>query len=366
VKIVIKLGTSTLTDKDGLLNRKYILDLVLNLTELQQENHKFLIVSSGAIGAGSSRLNVSIRPRTLREKQAFAAVGQPLVINAYSDAFAKYGKTIAQILLTRDDFDKRDKYLNVRNTLNTLIENDVIPIINENDSVAVEEINFGDNDTLSALVAAAINADKLVIFTDVDGIYDDAYPSKSYIIHRIEKITAEVEKLATGNSSSGKGIGGMKTKIIAAKIAGASGVDTIITNGLKLNLLRDIVSCSDGQVGTIIKARRQSFEAKKSWIAFSKKIKGKIFVNAKAKEALVNRGKSLLAVGIVKVSGNFKRGDSVSIYDFENNNKDFARGLTNYDSETIEKIKGKKVLEIKEIIDVSDDEVIHRDNLVVL
>ncbi|MDR1401276.1 MAG: glutamate 5-kinase [Endomicrobium sp.] len=368
MRIVIKLGTSTLTCKDGLLNKKYISSLALNLNELQNENHEFLIVSSGAIGAGRSHLKVNVRPRTLREKQAFAAVGQPLVISAYSDAFAKYGKTIAQILLTRDDFDKRDKYLNMRNTLNTLIENDVIPIINENDSVAVEEINFGDNDTLSALVAAATNASKLVIFTDVDGIYD-AYPSKSSIIPRIEKITEEIERLATGNSSSSeKGTGGMKTKIIAAKIAGASGVDTIITNGLKLNSLKNIVSGSSfDQVGTLIKASLRSFEAKKSWIAFSKKVKGTIFVNAKAMEALVSKGKSLLAVGIMKVSGNFKRGDSVSISNFENsNNKDFARGLTNYDSEIIEKIKGKKVLEIEKIIDVTDDEVIHRDNLVIL
>jgi glutamate 5-kinase len=364
VKIVIKLGTSTLIDKDGSLNKKYISELALSLDELQKENHKFLIVSSGAIGAGCNRLNINVKLKRLREKQAFAAVGQPLVINAYSDAFAEYGKTIAQILLTRDDFDKRDKYLNMRNTLNTLIRKNVVPIINENDSVAVEEINFGDNDTLSALVSAATNADKLIIFTDVDGIYD-AYPSKNSVIPRIEKITEKIEKLATSSSSSGKGTGGMKTKIIAAKIAVASGVDTIITNGSKLNLLRDIVFSGD-QIGTVIKARQQSFEEKKSWIAFSKKVKGTIFVNAKAMEALVSKGKSLLAVGITKVSGNFERGDSVSVSNSEDNNKDFARGLTNYDNEVIEKIKGKKVFEIEKIIDATDDEIIHRDNLAIL
>jgi len=362
VRIIIKLGTSTLTTENGLLDRKYISDLVLGLVELQKDNHEFLIVSSGAINAGRARLNISVKPRTLREKQAFAAVGQPLVMNAYSDAFARYGKTIAQILLTRDDFDKRDKYLNVRNTLNTLIENGVIPIINENDSVAVEEINFGDNDTLSALVAAATGADKLVIFTDVDGIYN-RYPSKTSIIPEIEKITEELERLATGSSSSGKGTGGMKTKIIAAKIAAASGVDTIITNGLKLNLLKDIAEGC--HVGTVIKARQKSLEAKKSWIAFSKKLKGTIFVNAKASEALIGKGKSLLAVGITKVSGDFKRGDSVSISNSETN-KDFARGLTNYDSEVVEKIKGKKISELEDIIDATDDEVVHRDNLVIL
>jgi glutamate 5-kinase len=362
VRIVIKVGTSTLTSGNGLLNEKYISDLVAEVVALKEDGHEILIVSSGAIGAGCAYLHINARPRVLREKQAFAAVGQPLVMKAYSDAFARYKKTIAQILLTRDDFDKRDKYINVRNTLNTLIENDVIPIINENDSVAVEEINFGDNDTLSALVAAAINVDKLIIFTDVDGIYR-GYPYKVSVIPKIEKITEEIEKLTTGVSSSGKGTGGMKAKIIAAKIAAASGVDTVITNGLKLNLLKDIIS--GYQAGTIIKAEPRSLKAKKSWIAFSKKLKGTVFVNAKAAEALMNEGKSLLAVGITKINGNFKRGDTVSISSTETG-KDFARGLINYDSEIVDIIKGKKSSEIARLIRASDDEVVHRDNLVIL
>jgi glutamate 5-kinase len=362
VRIVIKIGTSTLTGEDGLLNGKYISDLAAAVVALKKNGHEILIVSSGAIGAGCACLRVNVRPRILREKQAFAAVGQPLVMKVYSDAFAEYEKAIAQILLTRDDFDKRDKYINVRNTLNTLIENDIVPIINENDSVAVEEINFGDNDTLSALVAAAINVDKLIIFTDVDGIYR-GYPYKASVIPKIEKITEEIEKLTTDVSSSGKGTGGMKTKIIAAKIAAASGVDTIITNGLKLDLLKDIVS--GYQAGTVIKAKPRSLKAKKSWIAFSKKLKGAVFINAKAAEALMNEGKSLLAVGITKVNGNFKRGDTVSVSSAETG-KDFARGLINYDSEIIDMIKGKKSSEIGKFINASDDEVIHRDNLVIL
>ncbi|MDR3253511.1 MAG: glutamate 5-kinase, partial [Endomicrobium sp.] len=240
--------------------------------------------------------------------------------------------------------------------------NDVIPIINENDSVAVEEINFGDNDTLAALVAAAIGADKLIIFTDVDGFYG-GHLSKSYIIHEIEAVTKQIESFANVKSSSGKGTGGMKTKLIAAKIAASSGIDTIITNGQKLNLLKDIISGC--QVGTIIKAKQRYFKAKESWIAFSKKSKGTVFVDTKAADVLVSSGKSLLAVGIKKVNGSFKRGDTVTISNIDNN-KDFARGLINYDSETVERIKGRKTSDIKKIVDATDEEVVHCDNLVIL
>ena len=181
MRIVIKVGTSTLTTKEGLLGKKYIVALTEKLVELQTDGHEVLIVSSGAIVAGRSRLGIDAKLKTLRDKQAFAAVGQPLVMNAYSEAFAKYGKTVAQILLTRYIFDKRVEYINATNTLNTLLENNIIPIINENDSISTDEINFGDNDTLAALVASAIDADKLIIFTDVDGFYS-GNPETSSII----------------------------------------------------------------------------------------------------------------------------------------------------------------------------------------
>jgi glutamate 5-kinase len=362
MRIVIKIGTSTLATKDSMLNKKYISDLAGELVAIQKENHEILIVSSGAVSAGRSRLGVNTKSKTLKDKQAFAAVGQPLVMNAYSDAFAKYGKTVAQILLTRDAFEKRNNYIKVRNTLNSLIENIVIPIINENDSVSIDGLNFGDNDTLAALVAAAIDADKLIIFTDVDGFYNGK-PAVADIIPQIDKITDEIENFASGKSSSGKGAGGMKTKIIAAKIAAASGVDTIITNGLKLSLLKDIIS--GRQAGTIIRAKKQCLEAKKSWIAFSKKPKGTIFIDNGASEVLLSKGKSLLAAGITKINGAFQRGDTVNIANTETK-KDFARGLTNYNSLDLEKIKGKKTLDMKKIINVTEDEIIHRDNLVIL
>jgi glutamate 5-kinase len=218
MRLVVKVGTSTLTSVDGLLNRDYIFNLAQKVSLLQDDNHEIIIVSSGAVAAGRTKIGVCPKPKTTREKQAFAAIGQPLVMSAYSDAFSKYGKTVAQVLLTREVFDKRAEYINARNTLSILIENKVIPIINENDTVSISEINFGDNDTLAALVAATIDADKLIIFTDVNGFYKGTSET-SELIAKIEKITEEIESYATRGSLSAKGTGGMKTKIAAAKIA---------------------------------------------------------------------------------------------------------------------------------------------------
>lgn len=362
MKIVIKIGTSTLIDKEGLLNKKYIADFAAALSELQKSGNQIIIVSSGAIGTGTGYMKLKSKPKTLREKQALAAVGQPLIMNAYNAAFSKYGITVAQLLLTRDDFDSREKYINARNTMSALIEKSIIPIINENDTIAVEEINFGDNDTLGALVAAAIDADTLIILTDVDGLYD-GHPSGGKLISRVEKITEEIESLASPKSSSGKGTGGMKTKVLAAKIACASGVNTVIMNGAKLKNLKDIIE--NKEIGTVFCAKQIPLEAKKSWIAFSRKPKGTVIVDKKAAEALTARGKSLLAAGVTGVFGNFKRGDTVIVSEKESK-KDFARGLINYSYEEMLEIKGRKTKEIKKIITAGEDEVIHRDNLVIL
>ena len=362
MKIVIKVGTSTLTDKEGVLNNKYILEFAAAVSEIEKSGHKVIIVSSGAIGAGIGHLKLKSKPKTLREKQALAAIGQPLVMNAYNESFAKYGITVAQLLLTRDDFDSRAKYINARNTMSELMEKNIIPVINENDTIAVEEINFGDNDTLGALVASAVDADTLIILTDVDGLYDGC-PSTGKLINRVEKITEETEAFASPKSSSEKGTGGMKTKVLAAKIATASGVNTVITNGMKLKLLKDIIECKE--VGTMFSAKKNPLEAKKSWIAFSRKPKGCVFVDKKAAEALTAKGKSLLAAGVTGVSGSFKRGDTVIVAE-KDTKKDFARGLINYDCEDMLKIKGKNTKEIKKIIAAGEDEVIHRDNLVIL
>ncbi|MDR1195017.1 MAG: glutamate 5-kinase [Endomicrobium sp.] len=310
MKIIIKIGTSTLTDKTGGLNKKYIASLAKNISNLRKDGNEILIVSSGAIGAGMGCLKLKNKPKTLRQKQALAAVGQPLIMNAYGEAFRVYGINVAQVLLTRDDFDNRIKYINARNTLCELMEKGIIPVINENDTVAVEEINFGDNDTLAALAAAAVDADKLIIFTDVDGLYE-GHPSRGLFIARVEKITEDIESFAGSDSSSGKGRGGMKTKILAAKIAAAAGADTIIANGANPDILKDINN--EKARCTVFKAKTCRMEAKKSWIAFGKKPKGILTVDKKAAEALIKKGKSLLAAGITGVSGNFKRGDTVTV-----------------------------------------------------
>jgi glutamate 5-kinase len=361
MKVVIKIGTSSLTDKNGFLNKKYVLDLAKSIADLKSEKHNVIIVSSGAIGAGLGKLGIKTKPQTLRQKQALAAVGQPIIMHAYAESFEKFNINTAQILITRDDFDNRTKYINAINTLSELLQEGIIPIINENDTVAVEEINFGDNDTLAALVCAAIDADILVILTDVDGLYAGSI-SKSKILEKVEKITAEIESYALSDSSSGKGRGGMKTKIIAAKIAASSGIDTMIINKSKHNLLKEIIISK--KHGTHFCAQKSPIEAKKSWIAYGKKPKGHIYIDKKAADMLINKGKSLLAAGICNVSGIFKKGDTIIIA-ANDDKKEIARGLSNFDSDAIISIKGKKTFEIKKLIPNAKDEVVHRDDLVV-
>ncbi|MDR2772183.1 MAG: glutamate 5-kinase, partial [Elusimicrobiota bacterium] len=346
MKVVIKVGTSSLADKNGFLNKKYIEDFVRSIAELKKDGTQIIIVSSGAIGAGAGKLKIRSKPKTLRQKQALAAVGQPIIMNAYSENFEKFGINTAQVLITRTDFDERAKYLNAKNTLSELLRVEVIPIINENDTVAVEEINFGDNDTLGAIVAAAAAADILIIFTDVDGLYAGE-PKRSQLIQKVEQITPQIEAFASGKSSSGKGRGGMKTKITAAKIAAASGIETMIINSAKHNLIKEIIRTKTG--GTWFCANGRKLDAKKSWIAYGKKPKGIIFVDKKASEAIKNKGVSLLAAGIVGISGNFKAGDTIVIAANEGK-QEIGRGLTNFDSTDIETIKGKKTAEIKKLL----------------
>jgi glutamate 5-kinase len=362
MKIVIKIGTSSLTDKNGFLNEKSMSGFTQSIAELKEIGHEIVLVSSGAISAGLGKLKIKSKPQTLRVKQALAAIGQPIIMNAYCKNFAKCNINIAQILLTRDDFDDRTKYINARNTLNELLQRDIVAIVNENDTVAVEEINFGDNDTLGALVSTLIGADMLIICTDVDGLYKGE-PSKSALIKRVEKITPEIEACALPHSSSAKGRGGMQTKIIAAKIASASGIETMIINTSKHKQLKNIIISKEN--GTYFVAQKIHLEAKKSWIAFGKKTKGSIFVDEQAMQMLINTGKSLLAAGVVQVSGNFKRGDTIMIC-ANDDKKEFARGLTNFDSPMIMMIKGKKTTEIKKLFPTADEEVVHRDNLAIV
>ncbi|MHB9155474.1 MAG: glutamate 5-kinase [Endomicrobiales bacterium] len=361
MRIVVKVGTNLLTSKDGALDRRRIAVLAGELSSLKSSGCHVVLVSSGAIGAGMGRMGLRERPSSLRDKQALAAIGQPLLMDAYQESFRSAGVTLAQVLLTRQDFDDRARYINARSTLQALLEMGVVPIINENDTVAVEEINFGDNDTLAALVAATVNADYLFLLTDVDGLYKGV-PGKSELIPVVEKITPEIEEYASGKSGSGKGVGGMKTKLSAARTATSAGVKMVIANGADPRVISRILGGE--KTGTTFLPGK-ALEPRKCWIAFGTRCRGRIIIDDGAVQALVKKGKSLLPSGIVAAEGTFGVGDAVAILGV--NRREIGRGLTYYSSSDIDKIKGKRSSEITKILPRADfEEAVHRDNLVLL
>ena len=357
-KIVIKIGTSVLAKKNGTIDANTIESIASQVSRLLGAGIKVTIVSSGAIGAGIGVLKLKSIPASLADLQATAAIGQNELMRMYSDAFKKRKHLVAQILLTQDDFDERRRYLNIKYTLDTLLERGVVPIINENDTVSTEEIKCGDNDRLSSLVVDLSGADALVILTDVDGLYD----KDGKVIRAVDKIKDDIKRLA-GKKSLAFTTGGMATKIEAAERAVLSGADCFIANGRIENVVTSLFR-GEG-VFTHFKAEQVKAKAKKRWIAYSSKTKGRIIIDAGAKKALVASHKSLLASGIIGKEGNFVAGDAVTIADREN--AEFARGLTNYSSKEIGMIKGLKTSEIKDVLGHKDhDEVVHRDNLVIL
>lgn len=360
-RVVIKVGSGVLTESDG-LNETIIASLCSDVTELRQRGYEVIIVSSGAVAAGKGELGISGRPQSIPLKQAAAAIGQSLLMRAYKDAFKVYGHKVAQVLLTRDDLANRRRYLNARNTLMTLLEFGIIPIINENDTVVVDEIRFGDNDNLSALVTNLAEANLLVILSDVDGLYDRD-PRKdpgAQLIPEVNSITDAIEAMA-GDSGSQVGTGGMFTKIKAAKRAALYGVGTVVVNGRTPHTL---VRLFDGEpLGTYFLPARDRMAAKKHWIAFSKKPRGKLFLDDGAAKAVLQRGKSLLPSGIRGVEGGFERGDAVRLCDAEG--REFAKGVINYALPELLRIMGKKSSEIADVLGYKyGDEVVHRDNLV--
>ncbi len=361
MRIVIKVGTNLLAPADGSLDKAWIMSLAEEVNAIKKSGIDVVLVTSGAIGAGMGKMGIFSRPDSLREKQALAAIGQPILMNAYKTCFNALGITAAQVLLIRQDFDDRARYLNARNTLLSLLEMGALPIINENDTVAVEEINFGDNDTLAALVAAKVSADWLFLLTDVGGLYRGG-PVKGELIPEVKKITQDIEACAGGDSSSGKGTGGMRTKIAAAKIAVASGVKMVILNGHSPEKISAVIR---GEACGTLFVPGKILEPRKCWIAFGAKCKGKVFVDAGAEAALIGKNKSLLATGVVSVEGKFSAGDPVGIY--TSSGKEIARGLTYFSACDLVNIKGKKSAEIKMILPEADyDEVVHKDNLVIL
>jgi len=367
-RIVVKVGTSTLTDPQGGMDRGFIADLAAQIAVLRQQGREVLLVSSGAIRAGRETLphlldTQSARNSGLPFKQACAAIGQGVLMHIYQEAFAWRKVQCAQILLTRDDLGDRRRFLNARNTLHTLLELGVVPIINENDTVAVDEIKFGDNDTLAALVATLVEADLLIILSDIDGLYDRApdLPAAK-IIPFVNRIDSAIAALG-GDTTSGMGTGGMRTKIEAARIALSAGIRTVIAQGRREKILAEVIS--GAEVGTtFLPSDTDRLSARKRWIAHSPRSQGAVIVNAKAKEKLCERGVSLLAAGIVSVSGAFSAGDLVEMCDESGNA--FGRGLVNYAAVEVRRVLGLRSEQFEAVLGYRGcDEIIHRDNLVI-
>jgi glutamate 5-kinase len=363
-RVVIKIGSGVISDHSGLdLDR--IATLCEDVHSLRQRGYEVILVSSAAVAAGKADLGIkgSARNLPLPLKQAAAAIGQSRLMRAYKDALRKHGLTAAQVLLTRDDLANRRRYLNARNTLMTLLEYGVVPIINENDTVVIDEIRFGDNDNLSAMTTNLVEAQLLVILSDVDGLYDSdpRYNTEARLISEVERITPEIEAMA-GLEETLLGTGGMTTKLKAAKRATLFGAGTAIINGLTRH---NLLYLFDGhELGTYFLPARDPMAARKHWIAFTKKPKGKLILDDGAHNAVAERGKSLLPSGIRQLDGTFERGDAVRLCDL--NGKEFAKGVTNYNSAELIRIIGKNTKEILQILGYQyGDEVVHRDNLVI-
>ncbi|MEI8021618.1 MAG: glutamate 5-kinase [Schlesneria sp.] len=360
--LVVKVGTNVLSTEDDRLDADRIASLAEQLHRICESGRKLVLVSSGAIGAGMGLLGLKERPKDLSHLQAAAATGQAHLIHIYDKAFRPYGYHAAQLLLTANDFKGRGRYLNVRNTLRTLAEYSVIPIINENDSVSTAEIKLGDNDRLAAMVAGLIQADLLIILSVVDGLLtgDPTNPASERIPF-VDKFDDNLLNLV-GASKSSRGTGGMGTKLEAVRTATAVGVNVMIANGKRQNVLNEILSGAD--IGTMFLGEGDGVSAWKRWIGYTMPPKGRLVLDAGARRAVEQQGKSLLAIGVVRVEGEFVKGEVVSIVD--QTGEEFARGLTNYDSSAAKSIVGKRTDEItRELGSIPYDEVIHRDNLVV-
>ncbi|MEA1927903.1 MAG: glutamate 5-kinase, partial [Candidatus Auribacterota bacterium] len=363
-RVVVKVGSRLLAGDEGAINRPLIRGIVDQLVILKGRGIDVLLVTSGAIAAGRQELGMEIRPKSIPGLQAAAAVGQAILMHIYHEYFSKAGCRIGQVLLTRDGFHHRDRHLNVRHTIQTLLEEGIIPIINENDTVAVDELKFGDNDHLAALVANLIQADLLIILTDVDGLLSSSVSSKGErkVIPRVDEITPDIIDLIEdrGNEDSR---GGMKSKLEAVEIVTRAGGRVIIAHGAHADIITRIMEGKE--VGTYFPTGFSRMRSRKCWIAFSCLQKGRIIVDSGARRALVERGKSLLASGIIGIEGEYEAGDMISIVD--DDGEEFCRGLVNYSSEDLEKIKGENTDRIESILGYKYyDEAVHRDNLLIL
>jgi glutamate 5-kinase len=360
--VVVKVGTSVLSNDDDSLDVARIAALTEQLYRIRQTGRRVVLVSSGAVGAGMGLLNLARRPSDLPHLQAAAAAGQAHLIRLYNDCLEVHGYRAAQLLLTANDFRNRERYLNVRNTLNALFEYSIIPIVNENDTVSIAEIQFGDNDQLAAMVSNLLGNSLLIVLSVVDGLYDgDPDSPESQIIPLVERWDENLLALASKAKSHG-GTGGMQSKLQAARKVTDVGESVIIANGRQAGVLDDIMAGNED--GTLFLAQGRNVPAWKRWIGYTVKPRGKLRVDAGASQALLGSGRSLLAIGITAVEGEFSRGDLVSLLD--ETGKEFARGLTNYDSRTTVILKGKRLADLpSDSANLHYAEIIHRDNLLV-
>jgi len=357
-RIVVKIGTKVITSGDRALDKDSIGQIARQIADMQDKGAKVILVTSGAIGAGMWLLHMKKRPSDLGSLQAAASIGQSRLMHLYGEYFKARGYLVGQILLTQEDFNDRKRYLNIKHTISALLANGVIPVINENDTVATDEIRCGDNDRLSSLVADACGADLLVILTDIDGLLDE----RGNVVREVGEVTPQILKLG-GKSRCDLGTGGMATKLESARNVTHAGIGCVIANGKEKDVLLRIMNGEE--IGTTFLTGKARFIAKKRWIAFSSRPKGMIIIDDGAALALKKKNKSLLASGIAGVDGNFIAGDVIGIAGKDG--KEFARGVANYASDDLAKIKGIKTSGFKNILGYKGpDEVVHKDNLVIL
>jgi len=366
-RIIAKFGTNLITGGTGHLDLKAMASLVDQIAQLHSQGHEVIIVSSGAVAAGRQKLKLTRERKDIPFKQVLASVGQNQLMHTYEQLFSQHNITVAQALLTKSDLSDRAGYLNARNTLLALIELGVICIVNENDVVATDELGevaFGDNDNLSAMVANLVDADLLALLTDIDGLYtaDPQRNSTAKLIPRVEKIDARIERLASSTTSS-QGVGGMATKVEAARLATSSGVTVVIANGRQPDVLQQVVAGKS--LGTLFPPRTSKLESRKRWMLSGLASKGKLIIDGGAVLALRQQNRSLLPAGVASVEGKFKRGDVVGIFDSEDNH--IGYGIPNYNSRDVATIKGAHSEAISSLLGYEyGTEVIHRNNMVLI
>ena len=360
-KIIIKVGSTSLCDDNGNIDKKKILSLVSQISKLYDLGKQVVLVSSGAVASGMGVLHLDKKPNTMPQKQALAAIGQARLMEIYEELFSLYNINVAQVLLNHGDFDDRKRLMNLHNSLNALLEYHVLPIVNENDTLAVDEIKVGDNDTLAALLTPVIDADLLILVSDIDGLYDSnpKVNKDAKFINYVDAVDEHILSLAS-DSSSNLGTGGMITKLKAAKNVNDYGSSMLIING---NVENCILKALDGEIGTWFEGNG-NMNARKHWLTYRSKVKGTIIVDEGAKKALLNH-KSLLPGGIKEVEGNFLMGQVIEVVDINKNI--ISKGIVNYSSDEIKLIKGHQSKDIEKILHYKDyDEVLHVNNMVLI